>query len=36
VAGDYAYVTDWDSGLRIIDVSDPAHPVGAGSYEVPT
>jgi len=26
VDGDYAYVADYDSGLRIIDISDPEMP----------
>jgi hypothetical protein len=26
ITGDYAYVADWNSGLAIIDVSDPANP----------
>jgi hypothetical protein len=35
VAGNLAYVTDGDSGLQIIDVSDPANPVGRGGYDTP-
>jgi len=35
VAGDYAYVADWDYGLRVLDVSDPAHPTEVGSYNTP-
>jgi hypothetical protein len=31
LAGDYAYVVgDWDFGLRIVDVTDPANPTEAG------
>ncbi len=29
------YVSYWDSGLRIVDVTDPAHPVEVGSYDYP-
>ena len=35
VAGDYAYVTDWLSGLRVISVADKAHPVWVGHYDTP-
>jgi len=35
VAGDYAYVADAFSGLRVIDISDPANPVLAGSCDTP-
>jgi hypothetical protein len=35
VAGDYVYVALGDSGLRVIDVSDPATPVEAGAYDTP-
>lgn len=35
VSGDYAYVADWDSGLQIIDISNPASPVPVGSYDTP-
>ncbi len=31
VAGAYAYVANEGHGLRVIDVSDPAAPVGVGS-----
>ena len=30
VSGSYAYVADEDSGLRVISVSDPAHPTEVG------
>jgi hypothetical protein len=33
--GSYAYVADGDSGLRIINVSDPAHPGEVGFYDTP-
>jgi hypothetical protein len=29
------YVSYWDSGLRIVDVTDPSHPVEVGSYDYP-
>ncbi|MDH7555119.1 MAG: hypothetical protein QHH74_15865, partial [Spirochaetota bacterium] len=32
VVGSYAYVADNDTGLQIIDITDPAHPESAGSY----
>jgi len=33
VAGDYAYVSCWDSGLVVVNVSDPANPSLAGGIE---
>ncbi|HYQ96708.1 MAG TPA: FlgD immunoglobulin-like domain containing protein [Candidatus Eisenbacteria bacterium] len=27
------YVSYWDSGLRIVDVTDPAHPVEVGAFD---
>jgi hypothetical protein len=33
VVGNYAYVADYDSGLYIINVSDPACPSGVGFYD---
>jgi len=33
VQGSYAYVADYDGGLRIIEVSDPAAPVEIGSCD---
>jgi len=30
VSGDYAYVADYSSGLRVISVADPAHPDTVG------
>jgi hypothetical protein len=35
VAGAYAYVAAGSSGLRVIDVSDPAAPVEVGFYDTP-
>jgi len=33
VSGDYAYMTYSIAGLRIVDISDPAHPVEAGIFD---
>ena len=30
------YVSYWDSGLRIVDVTDPTQPVEVGSYDYPS
>ena len=35
VSGGYAYVADGYSGLRVVDVSDPANPVETGFYDTP-
>ncbi len=35
LAGSYAYVADGSSGLQVIDVSNPASPTLAGSYDTP-
>jgi hypothetical protein len=35
VSGNYAYVADDSAGLRVISVSDPAHPVEVGYYDTP-
>jgi hypothetical protein len=35
VVANYAYVADDDAGLRIISVSDPAHPTEVGYYDTP-
>ena len=35
MAGNYAYVAAYGAGLRIINVSDPAHPTEVGSYDTP-
>nr|NCS59516.1 calx-beta domain protein [Microcystis aeruginosa G11-04] len=32
IVGNYAYVADWDSGLQIIDISNPAAPTFKGNY----
>ena len=33
VSGDYAYVADYDTGLRIINISNPASPSEAGFFD---
>jgi hypothetical protein len=33
VIGDYAYVTNFQNGLRAIDISDPEHPDEVGFYD---
>ena len=33
LAGNYAYVANGESGLSIIDVSDPTAPTEAGFYD---
>jgi hypothetical protein len=35
ISGNYAYVADCDSGLQIIDISDPSNPTFKGSYDTP-
>jgi hypothetical protein len=35
VSGGYAYVADYEGGLRVIDVSTPSAPVEVGSYDTP-
>lgn len=35
VQGDYAYLADWDDGLRVIDVSDPLNPIETGFLDTP-
>ena len=35
VSGDYAYLADGDSGLRVISVADPAHPAEVGHCVTP-
>jgi len=35
VNGDYVYVAGQDSGLRVISVADPAHPVEVGYLITP-
>jgi hypothetical protein len=33
VSGDMAYVANYSAGLRVVDVSNPAHPVEVGYYD---
>lgn len=35
VAGSYAFLADWDGGLRIVDVSDPTNPSEVGHIDTP-
>ncbi|MFA6001685.1 MAG: hypothetical protein WC828_06170 [Thermoleophilia bacterium] len=35
VSGNYAYIVDGTSGLKIIDISNPANPQSAGSFNTP-
>jgi hypothetical protein len=35
VAGQFAYLADVEEGLIVLDVSDPLHPLYAGSYRTP-
>ncbi|MDA7596466.1 hypothetical protein N8711_01530, partial [Flavobacteriales bacterium] len=35
VNGNYAYVADWNSGLQIIDISNPSNPTLSGNYNTP-
>ncbi len=35
VSGSYAYVADWDAGLRILNILDPANPIEVGYYDSP-
>jgi hypothetical protein len=35
VEGNYAFVADWGSGLRVISVADPAHPAEVGHADIP-
>jgi hypothetical protein len=35
VVGDVAYVADYSSGLRVIDVSNPESPVELGALDTP-
>jgi hypothetical protein len=32
IDGDYAYIADENSGLQVIDISDPTSPLSAGSF----
>ena len=36
LAGNYAYVADGTSGLRVVNVSDPADPVLVGGLSIPS
>jgi YVTN family beta-propeller protein len=36
IRGSYAYVADRQSGLQVIDISDPAHPCSVGTYDTPS
>ncbi|MFN6258025.1 cadherin domain-containing protein, partial [Microcystis sp.] len=33
VVGNYAYLADYDSGLQIIDISNPSNPIFKGNYD---
>ena len=35
VSGDYAFVADYESGLQVIDITDPTNPTLAGDYDTP-
>lgn len=35
VANGYAYVAEYDHGLRVVDISDPTHPQEVGFYDTP-
>ena len=35
VSGSYAYVADYEAGLRVIDISTPASPEEVGFYDTP-
>ena len=35
VSGSYAYVTDGEAGLRVIDISTPTSPEEVGFYDTP-
>jgi hypothetical protein len=35
VQGDYAYVAAGETGLRVISIADPTHPVEVGLYDTP-
>ncbi len=32
IAGDYAYVCEWDYGLRVLDISDPGEPTEVSQF----
>lgn len=35
VSGRYAYIAEFEQGIRVMDVSDPANPVAVGLWECP-
>jgi hypothetical protein len=35
ISGDYAYVADYDYGLQVVDITNPASPTLAGSCDTP-
>jgi hypothetical protein len=35
IAGDFAYVATWESGLTIVDLADPANPRAVGTFTSP-
>jgi hypothetical protein len=35
ISGNYAYIADADSGLQIIDITNPSNPTFKGSYNTP-
>jgi hypothetical protein len=35
LAGDLAYIADYDLGLRIVNLADPTAPVAVGAYDSP-
>ncbi|MFB3880727.1 MAG: S-layer homology domain-containing protein [Armatimonadota bacterium] len=35
ISGNYLYVADWDSGLRIINIAIPTQPLEVGNYDTP-
>ena len=35
ISGSHAYVADWDAGLQVIDIADPASPQLVGGVDTP-
>ncbi len=35
IVGSYAYVADWDAGLRVININNPHSPTEVGYYQIP-
>ena len=35
VWGNYAYIADDTEGLRVMDISDPTHPLESGFFDTP-